>query len=240
MSFGSIIPAMVIDMNETRLNTVAHLRAFLEGTLEVQFQPISNDVERYGFIAAVLKRFAYRRLGRADKGVVMRYLARTTGYSRKPLTRLVGRCLQGAPLAKRYRAPAAGFARQFTVADLTLLAQTDALHNTLSGPATKCLMQRAFAVYGDARYERLATLSVAHLYNLRHQAGYQATRAHWTKTRGYAVPIGQRRAPTPDGRPGFIRIDSVHQGDQDGAKGLYHINAVDCAPSWKSSPPANA
>ena len=95
--FGSIIPAMVIDMNETRLNTVAHLRAFLEGTLEVQFQPISNDVERYGFIAAVLKRFAYRRLGRADKGVVMRYLARTTGYSRQQPT-----CAQkpaaGAPL----------------------------------------------------------------------------------------------------------------------------------------------
>ena len=63
------------------------------------------------------------------------------------------------------------------------------------------------------------------LYNLRHQAGYQATRAHWTKTRGCAVPIGVRRAPTPDGRPGFIRIDSVHQGDQDGIKGVYHINA---------------
>src|ERR1700674_345575 len=120
MSFGSIIHAMVIDMNETRLNTVAHLRAFLEGTLEVQFQPINNDVERYSFIAAVLKRFAYRRLGRADKGVVMRYLARTTGYSRQQLTRLVGRCLQGALLAKRYRAPAAGFGRKFTAAAVTL------------------------------------------------------------------------------------------------------------------------
>ena len=27
--------------------------------------------------------------------------------------------------------------------------------------------------------------------------------------------------------PGYIRIDSVHQGDQDGMKGVYHINAVD-------------
>jgi transposase InsO family protein len=161
------------------------------------------------------------------------YLARTTGYSRAQLRRLVSRRLKGEKLAKRYRAPAVGFARKFTTADVKLLAQTDALHNTLSGPATKCLMQRAYAVYGDARYARLATLSVAHLYNLRHQAGYQATRAHWTKTRGYAVPIGQRRAPTPDGRPGFIRIDSVHQGDQDGAKGLYHINAVDCVTQYE-------
>ena len=233
MRFGSIIHHMVIDMNETRLKTVAQLRAFLEGTLEVKFQPIHNDVECYGFIAAVLGRFAYRRLVRADKGVLMRYLARVTEYSRAQLKRLVSRHLKGEPLAKRYRAPAVGFARKFTAADVKLLAQTDALHNTVSGPATKCLMQRAWAVYGDMRYARLATISVAHLYNLRHQAGYQATRAHWTKTRGYALPIGQRRAPTPDGRPGFIRIDSVHQGDQDGVKGLYHINAVDCITQYE-------
>ncbi|MEI8159413.1 MAG: integrase [Burkholderiales bacterium] len=233
MRFGSIIHDMVIDMNETRLNTVAQLRAFLEGTLEVKFLPIRNDLERYQFIAGVLGRFAYRRLGRVDKGVLMRYLARTTGYSRAQLRRLVGRCLKGEKLAKHYRAPAVGFARKFTAADVKLLAQTDALHNTLSGPATKCLMQRAYSVYGDDRYARLATLSVAHLYNLRHQAGYQATRAHWTKTRGCAVPIGVRRAPTPDGRPGFIRIDSVHQGDQDGIKGVYHINAVDCVTQYE-------
>jgi transposase InsO family protein len=233
MRFGSIIHNMVIDMNETRLNTVAQLRAFLEGTLEVKFNPIRNDAERYGFIAGVLGRFAYRQLGKPDKGVVMRYLARITEYSRAQLKRLVSRHLKGEPLAKRYRAPGVGFARKFTVADVKLLAQTDALHNTLSGPATKCLMQRAYAVYDDTRYARLATISVAHLYNLRHQVGYQATRAHWTKTRGYAIPIGQRRAPIPDGRPGFIRIDSVHQGDQDGAKGLYHINAVDCVTQYE-------
>jgi len=233
MSVGSIIHDMVIDMNETRLKTVAQLGAFLAGTLEVKFQPIRNDIERYGFIAAVLGRFAYPRLGKADKGMLMLYLARTTGYSRAQLRRLVSRRLKGEHLAKLYRPPEVGFARKFTAADVKLLAQTDALHNTLSGPATKCLMQRAYTVYGDARYARLATLSVAHLYNLRHQTGYQATRAHWTKTRGYAVPIGQRRAPIPDGRPGFIRIDSVHQGDQDGAKGLYHINAVDCVTQYE-------
>ena len=233
MKFGSIIHHMVIDMNESQLKTMAQLRAFLAGTLEVKFQPMHNDVERYCFITAVLGRFAYRLLGRADKGVLMRYLARITAYSRAQLKRLVSRRLKGEKLAKRYRPPAVGFARKFTAADVKLLAQTDALHNTLSGPATKCLMQRAYVVYGDARYARLATLSVAHLYNLRHRAGYQATRAHWTKTRGYAVPIGQRRAPTPDGRPGFIRIDSVHQGDLDGAKGLYHINAVDCVTQYE-------
>jgi transposase InsO family protein len=231
--FGSIIQDMVIDMNEARLSTVAQLVAFLEGTPDVDFRAQGTEGERYGFIASVVARLAYRRLRRADKGVVRRYLGRTTGYSRQQLTRLIGRCLKGQKLSKRYRRPKHGFPRTYTAADVTLLAQTDALHQTLSGPATRCLMQRAFTVYGDARYARLATLSVGHLYNLRRQAGYQATRLHWTKTKSHAVPIGERRAPAPDGRPGFIRIDSVHQGDQDGAKGLYHINAVDCVTQFE-------
>ena len=219
---------MVIDMNESRLNTVAQLRAFLEGTLEVQFCPRNNDTQRYAFIGALLKRLRYAQLRRSDKGVVLRYLERTTGYSRQQLTRLVRRFLDCATLAKRYRCPQRGFARKFTPADVALLAETDALHATLSGPATKQLMQRAYAVYGDTRYQRLAGLSVSHLYNLRAQAGYRTKRVHWTKTKGQAIPIAQRRPPAPEGRPGFIRIDSVHQGDQDGFKGLYHINAVDC------------
>jgi transposase InsO family protein len=231
--FGSIIQDMVIDMNEARLNTVGQLAAFLEGTPEVDFQSRGNDGERYAFIGSVVARLAYRRLRRVDKGVVMRYLRRTTGYSRQQLTRLIGRCLKGQKLTKRYRRPVQGFARTYTAADVTLLAQTDALHQTLSGPATRCLMQRAFTVYGDARYARLATLSVGHLYNLRRRVGYQTTRLHCTKTKGHAVPIGQRRAPAPEGRPGFIRIDSVHQGDQDGAKGLDHINAVDCVTQFE-------
>jgi len=219
---------MVIDMNDSRLHTVAQLRAFLDGTLEIQFCARSNDVQRYSFITSVLGRFGYAGLGRAHKGVVLRYLERTTDYSRQQLTRLVRRYLDCATLAKRYRCPAHGFARKFSPTDVALLAETDALHGTLSGPATKQLMQRAYAVYGDTRYQRLAGLSVSHLYNLRAQAGYQAKRVHWTKTKAQAIPIAQRRAPAPEGRAGFIRIDSVHQGDQDGFKGVYHINAVDC------------
>jgi transposase InsO family protein len=224
---------MVIDMNEQRLSTVAQLRAFLEGTDEVQFEPLGEDSKRYAFIAEVVRRLRYRRLKRCDKGVVMRYLERTTGYSRQQLTRLVGRVVRGEVLAKRYTAPRKGFPRKFTITDVALLAELDALHNTLSGPATKCLMQRAMTLFGDTRYERLASISVAHLYNLRQARGYQARRRHWTKTRGRSVAIGVRRAPAPEGRPGFIRIDSVHQGDQDGVKGLYHINAVDCVTQFE-------
>lgn len=231
--FGSIIACMVIDMNERKLSTVAQLRAFLEGTEEVQFEPLGEDSRRYAFVAEVVGRLRYRRLRRADKGVVMRYLERTTGYSRQQLTRLVGRAVRGEILAKRYRAPRQGFPRKYTAGDVALLAELDALHGTLSGPATKCLLQRAVTRFGDRRYERLAAISVAHLYNLRRARGYAERRRHWTKTKGHSVAIGVRRAPTPEGRPGFIRIDSVHQGDQDGVKGLYHINAVDCVTQFE-------
>ena len=224
---------MVIDMNEQELKTVAQLRAFLNGTQEVQFEPQGEDSQRYAFIAAVVQRLRYGRLPRPDKGVVMHYLERTTGYSRAQLKRLVRRARAGEALAKHYTAPEQGFARQFTAIDVALLAETDALHGTLSGPATKCLMQRAVAVFGDTRYERLAGISVAHLYNLRRRVGYEIRRRHWTKTKGHRVPIAQRRAPAPDNRAGFIRIDSVHQGDQDGVKGLYHINAVDCVTQFE-------
>ena len=230
---GSIIGSMVIEMNDKRLVSLEQLREFLAATEPVEFRGCGNDEQRYRHIEEVLKRFGYAGLKRRDKGLVLRYLGRTTGYSRPQLTRLVARHLKAGALKKAYRAPAKGFVRRFTEADVALLAQTDALHGTLSGPATRHLMQRAHSVFGEARYARLATISVAHLYNLRKRAGYLARRQVWTKPRSVQILIGERRAPAPDGRPGFIRIDSVHQGDQDGLKGVYHINAVDCLTQWE-------
>jgi hypothetical protein len=224
---------MVIDMNDAKLKTLAQLKAFLDGSAGVAFQPAGDDRARYEHIGAVLRRFGYRGLGRADKGLVRGHLAHTTGYSRAQVTRLLKRALKGAPLVKRYCGPAHGFARLYTEQDVVVLAQTDTLHGTLSGPATKRLLVRALEIYGDTRYARLARISVAHLYNLRGRASYRDRRRQWDKTRPTPVAIGIRKAPQPEGRPGFIRIDSVHQGHQDGLKGLYHINAVDCVTQWQ-------
>ena len=97
----------------------------------------------------------------------------------------------------------------------------------------------AYGIFGDARYERLAVISVAHLYNLRRHAGYQRLRQVWAKTRPVTVAIGERRAPSPNHQPGYLRVDSVHQGDQDGIKGVYHINGprpprtVDCVTQYE-------
>ncbi len=224
---------MVIDMNEFRHVTLGQMRAFLAGTVEVEFKPHSDDAERYRWIAAVLGRLRYRRLGRRDRGVVLRYLERLSGYSRQQVTRLVCRYLQTGTLSQRYARPQAGFTGRFTLADVYLLAEVDTLHETLSGAATVVLCRRAFERYDDTRFERLATISASHLYNLRARSAYKARRRRFTKTRPTTVPIGVRRAPQPNGSAGYLRIDTVHQGDQDGIKGVYHINAVDCVTQWE-------
>jgi transposase InsO family protein len=223
---------MVIDMNDSKLQTLDQVRAFLNGTVTVDFSVTGN--ERYDFVARTVRRFGYARLKRGDKAVVLRFLQRVSGYSRQQLSRLVGRAGTRAPLRKRYHASRTSFARTFTEADVRLLAHTDTLHGTLSGLATKKLMERAVRLFDDPRYERLGTISVAHLYNLRKRAGYVRHRQAWTKTRPVSQAIGERRAPAPNNRPGYLRVDSVHQGDQDGIKGLYHINAVDCVTQYEA------
>lgn len=223
---------MVIDMNDKQLATLTQLQAFLDGTSVVDFALAPG--ERYDFIARTVRRFGYRRLPRAGKGVVLRFLERVSGYSRQQITRLVKRGAGQLPLAKRYRASRSGFARTYTNADVRLLGATDTLHATLSGLATRKLMERAYHLFADARYERLATISVAHLYNLRKRTGYLRYRQTWTKTRPVTIPIGERRAPAPNNQPGYLRVDSVHQGDLEGAKGVYHINTVDCVTQYEA------
>lgn len=223
--------SMVIDMNDEQLHTLAQIRAFVDGTVALDFAVAAE--ERYGFIARTVRRFGYARLKRPDKAVVLRFLERVSGYSRQQLTRLVKRGGEPGQLIKRYRGSRTSFARTYTSADVLLLAHTDSLHGTLSGLATKKLMERAFELFRDLRYERLAKISVGHLYNLRQREGYQRQRQVWTKTRPVNVAIGERRAPAPNNRPGYLRVDSVHQGDQDGIKGVYHINTVDCITQYE-------
>jgi transposase InsO family protein len=229
-----IIEAMVIDMNEGQVRTLEQVRQVVAGTQALEFRRAEDDEGRYGWIESVLRRFEYRQLPRAERGPVLAYLQHLSGYSRAQVTRLVSRWMGGKRLVKQYRAPEHAFARRYTAADVALLAEVDRAMDTMSGPATACVLRRQRDVFGDARFQRLGSISVGHLYNLRNSAPYRAQRVVQTKTRPtQAATIGVRRAPAPQGRPGFVRIDSVHQGDWDGTKGLYHINAVDCVTQWE-------
>ena len=230
---------MVINMDEAKLRSIAQLQEFLDATQEISFTgtPGNSDSQRYEHISRVLKRFEYPGRSKGERGVVLAYLRRTSGYSRSQITRLVGRWevnrLAQVPLAKRYGGPAMPFARKYTAGDVELLVQMDRANEDVCGPAIVHLLQRAFVVYGDKRYERLSKLSVSHLYNLRKSAGYRGLRMRFTKTRAVCNPIGVRKAPRPNGRAGWVRIDSVHQGDLDGMKGVYHITCVDAVSQWQ-------
>ena len=224
-------------MDESRLRTIEQIEQFLSASTLVAFSRHGDDIERYEHITRVLKRFDYPQRNKRERGVLLRYLRHTSGYSRPQITRLVAQWarnrLATVPLAKRYCAPSAPFARKYTPADVSLLVEMDKAHEDVCGPAIAHLLQRAYTLYGDARYERLADLSSSHLYNLRKSAGYQRQRASFTKTRPVCNPIGVRKAPRSGGRAGFIRVDSVHQGDLDGLKGVYHITCVDEVSQWQ-------
>jgi len=212
-------------MNDTQLETIEQLRAFLAGTEAIEFS-MESPLERYTWIQDTLIRLRYVSLSKGDKGVVRRYLQKVTGYSRQQLTRLIGQYKRTGKLGRRYQ-PRHRFATHYSAQDIVRLAQTDELHGTLSGPATKKIFEREYTLFGNPTYERLAGISVSHLYNLRKCTGYCRQRCHFTKTQATPVKIAERRKPDPGGQPGYLRLDTVHQGDLDGRKGVYHINAVD-------------
>jgi hypothetical protein len=228
---------MVINMNEANLRTIEQIEVFLAGCAPVAFTAAGDDTERYAFISRTLSRFDYPQRSKRERGILSRYLRHVSGYSRPQITRLISRWhgnrLADVPLRKRYRTPKVAFARKYTAADIALLVEMDRVHEDVCGPAIAHLLRRAYHLHGDARYERLASLSVSHLYNLRKSTGYQTQRTTFMGTRPVRNAIGVRKAPAPDGRAGFVRIDTVHQGDQDGVKGVYHITCVDTVSQWQ-------
>jgi len=211
--------------------SLEEIRAFLRASDELGFEA-QNREEVYGWVKQILRQQRYQGLDRTGRGVVRLYVAKMTGLSRAQVTRLITRYLQGEEVKpKLYRRRR--FPSLYTAADAELLAQVDEAHETLSGPATQKVLQREWYEFGDASYQRLARISVAQLYRLRQSRAYRQKRVHYEKTRPVQVAIGERRRPDPQGRPGFVRVDTVHQGDLDGDKGLYHINAVDEVTQWE-------
>lgn len=218
-------------MDDSKWLSLAEMRAFLGGAGPVEFAA-QGRVEVYGWVEKALVGYEYAVLGKAAKGLLRRYVEKMTGLSRAQVTRLItayrqtGR-VKAAPYA-RHR-----FAARYPKADVELLAYVDKAHGNLSGPATRRILQREYEVYGIGAYERLAGISPAQIYRLRATAAYRKRNASYEPTRPTVIAIGERRRPEPNGRPGYLRIDTVHQGDYEGAKGVYHINAVDEITQWQ-------
>lgn len=211
--------------------SLEQIRALLAASQEIRFAGHSRK-EIYAWVGQTLREHDYAKQGREAKGLLRAYIAKMTGLSRAQVTRLVGQYRSAGQVQeavyRRHR-----FAAHYTRADAGQLAKVDEAHDTLAGAATRKILEREFSEYGQSEYVRLAEISVSHLYRLRKSRTYRLRRVHFTKTKATPVSIGKRQRPQPEGRPGFIRLDTVHQGDQDGVKGVYHINAVDEVTQWE-------
>jgi transposase InsO family protein len=155
-----------------------------------------------------------------------------TGLSMAQATRLIRKYrAEGVVEAVQYRRHR--FPVKYSSQDVALLAELDRAHGWLGGPATLRIIEREHEEFGHAEYAHLGELSTGHLYNLRNSARYRKLAAKWEPTRPSATLIGERRRPEPRGQPGFLRVDTVHQGDWNGVKGVYHVNAVDAVTQWQ-------
>ena len=211
--------------------SLEQIQALLEASEPLKFRG-RNRKEVYDWVNRTVREVGYQDLKRSARGLVRRYIAKMTGLSRAQATRMLGQYLRGEEIKpKLYRRHR--FTKRYTREDIELLAAIDEAHDTLSGPATQKLAQRAYYDFGEKKYERLVMLSVAQLYRLRQSRIYRERRICYEATRPAKVAIGERRRPEPNGRPGYLRVDTVHQGDLDGVKGVYHINAVDEVTQWQ-------
>jgi len=218
-------------MQDPEEMTLEQMKALVESNRAVRFS-IEGREALYSLLVRVLKKQRYTKLSREQRGIVRGFLAKVTGRSRAQITRLIGqwiegRTIQAKPPARRQ------FPTRYTAEDAALLARLDAAHEELSGPAVKRILRREHEVFGHLEYQRLAGISVSHLYNLRRSKAYRKVRVRVEPTRASQVRIGERRKPEPLGKPGYFRIDTVHQGHQDGRPGLFHIDAVDTVTQWQ-------
>ena len=207
------------------------MTAFLASSQEMQFSGQSRR-QVYAWVEQTLVSQEYFRQGKKQRGLIRAYLSKMSGRSLPQITRLIRQHrqsghIQASPYQRRR------FPRRYTVADIALLAEVDRAHQWLSGLATKRILEREFRVFGKPEFQRLAAISVSHLYNLRRSAAYRKRAARYQPTRPTPVSIGERRRPEPNGRPGYLRVDTVHQGDWEGAKGVYHLNSVDAITQWE-------
>jgi hypothetical protein len=114
-----------------------------------------------------------------------------------------------------------------------LLVVADNAHARISGPAMSNILKREVSIFNNIEYTTLQDISTSHLYRLRTVPKYVCEALTFEKTNPTKVPIGERRRPEPNGKPGYLCVDSVHQGDLNGEKGIYHINITDAVTQYE-------
>lgn len=225
-----------ITMQDSDIITINQIKAFLKLDTAFQFS-VSTKQERYRWIEDVLRKFGYHSLKRKkEKMAVRRYIRKVAGISKAQVSRLIKKQKRTGKLIPHYDVSRKnGFRKKYRPADIALLISTDVCHHHLSGEATKQILMREYGMYDHREYQVISGISVSHLYNIRnHNHQYNSSAAKYlVRTRATPIHIGVRAKPRPEGRPGFLRIDTVHSGDLGRVKGVYHINIVDEVTQWE-------
>lgn len=218
-------------MNDSHIVSIAQLREFLKVTQSIEFKSVSKK-EKYQWIDNHLTKFKYFSLRKKDRVIVRKYVMRTTGMSKSQITRIIAKKKKTGKVwlgsTARHR-----FARIYTASDIARLIETDNAHQRLSGPATKTILQREYGKFGKQGYMEIRNISISHIYNLRETRQYRSHTMTVKKTCPVKNSIGQRRKPEPNGEPGSLRVDTVHQGDYGKQKGVYHVNITDEVTQWE-------
>lgn len=218
-------------MQDKHINSINQLSELIKVTKDFDFKAESLK-EKYQWIEEVLGRFKYFSLKKKNKSIIKEYIETMTGLKRAQVTRLIQRKKRLGIIVPHY-GKRNKFKTTYTATDIARLIETDNCHNRLSGQATKTIFQREYNVFGRKEFEQIKDISISHIYNLRETRQYESYALTVAKTKAVSVPIGQRIKPSPYGRPGFLRVDTVHQGDLDKEKGVYHINLVDEVTQWE-------
>jgi len=222
---------MIIKMDDSHIVSISQIKELLKMQEGLQFKSVSLK-KGYRWIDKILTQFQYFRLKKKEKGVIKRYLEQMTGLSRSQTGKLIKRKKDTGRI-EYYSTKKHTFPTIYGTDDIALLAETDEVHSFLSGPATKKIMNREFCIFNNDKFRKLKDISASHIYNLRNTRQYQSKTKHFTKTKAARVNIGERRKPDPKEKPGYLRVDTVHQGDLDEEKGVYHINLVDEITQWE-------
>lgn len=222
---------MKINMNDSRINNITQIKEFLKGTDKILFN-VSSKKEKYQWIDSTLTKLKYFKQRKKNKGIIKEYIIQVTGLSDGRVKKLIsrkkktGRVYLGSTKKNT-------FSKKYSSFDIARLIETDNLHLRLSGPATKKILEREYAVFKRTEFKNIAEISSSHIYNLRETRQYKSHSLTVKKTSPRSINIGERRKPEPLGKPGFLRVDTVHQGDLEKKKGVYHINVVDEVLQWQ-------
>ena len=221
-------------MNDSKICTFVQVKEVVETECIASFV-FQSHTEAYAWVNEVLDRFHYHKKGRTkgEKMSIRKYIRRYTTYSVSQITRLVKEKKKTGTLMYGKGKKKNRFKKIYTPEDAKLLALADNAFKRMSGDAMRAIFKDEYEIYGKVEYVRLSNISHGHFYRLRDSPAYKEESLTVGRTVSVSRAIGIRKKPQPRGKPGYIRADTVHQGDLDGVKGVYHINLVDEVTHWE-------